>query len=212
MSLENLLTTEAEKRDNQWESKFLDAFINSKVEILSEDPQPGPEGFPYLLVKTSSTATEPVTKVIDWLSSRGIGLVVNPQNEKNPDYVFSYGMIWNFKERNRFLEPIDNTRSNRMEIKEGEKLYHGDINEKYFPKYARNILKEFFLQQGILAPKVLAISTDQKHYDICFSLNSLGSPETKEHAGVAEAIAWFFPFNASIVLVEEKNLPAFYAL
>ncbi len=212
MSLEDLLKTDSEKRDNNWESKFLNAFVTSTVEVISEDPQPGPEGFPYLLVKTSGKATEPVVKIIDWLSSRGIGLVVNPQNEKNPDYVFSYGMLWNFKERSRFLEPIDTTRSNHMEIKQGEKLYHGDINEKYFPKYARNILKEFFIQQGILAPKVLAISTDQKHYDICFSLSSLGNPETKEHTGIAEAIAWFFPFNASIVLIEEKNLPSFYPL
>lgn len=213
MSIENLLSIESEKRDNQWEAKFLDAFINSKVEVIAEDPQPGPDGFPYLLVRTTNENknTEPVPKIIDWLHTKGIGLVVNPQ-ESHADYIFTYGMIWNFKERNRFIEPISDTRSNRMEIKEGEKLYHGDINEKYFPSYARKILKEFFIQQGILSPNVLAISTDNKNYDICFSLNSLGSPETKEHPGIAEAIAWFFPFNASIVLIEEKSLPNFYPL
>jgi hypothetical protein len=209
VNLEELLSTTHEKRDNQWESKFLDAFVNSKVEVISEDPQQGPEGFPYLLVKTGGS--EPVAKVIDWLSTRGIGLCVNPQNE-NPDYVFSYGMIWNFKERNRFLEPIAHTRSNRMELKEGEKLFSGDISAEFFPPYARSIVREFLLQQGVLAPKVLALTTNQKDYDICFSLNSLGRPDTKEHQGIAEALSWFFPFNTSIVLIEEKNLPSFYPL
>lgn len=209
MTLDEILNVKNDERDNSWEAKFLDAFANAKVEVLSEDPQAGPDGFPYLFVRTSSTGTEPVQKIVDWLATRGIGLALNPQNE-NPDYVFSYGMLWNFKEKKRFLEPMTTTRSSRMEINSGQKVVHGDLAKEFFPEYARKLLREFLNQQGITSPKILAISTDQKDFDICFSLNSLGMPHAREHQGIAEAISWFFPFNTSIVLVEEKNLPGFY--
>ncbi len=211
MTLFQLLDVTAEERDNSWETKFLDAFVNAKVEILSEDPQPGPDGFPYLFVRTSEQGTEPVVKVVDWLATRGIGLAVNPQND-NPDYVFTYGMLWNFKERQRFIQPIAHTRSTHMEIPNGKKLFYGNLSDEFFPPYARKLLREFLNQQGVLHPKVLAITTDQKEFDICFSLNALGMPEAHEHQGIAEAIGWFFPFNTSIVLIEEKNLPDFYAV
>lgn len=209
--MSDLLAVKNDARDNSWEVDFLNTFANEKVEVLSEDPQPGPDGFPYLFVRTSATASEPVQKIVEWLATRGIGLAVNPQSD-NPDYVFTYGMLWNFKEKKRFLEPIAHTRSTRMEIPDGKKLFYGNLSDEFFPPYARKLLREFFNQQGIINPKVLAISTDKKDFDICFSLNALGNPVTSEHQGIAEAISWFFPFNTSIVLIEEKNLPDFYAV
>jgi hypothetical protein len=61
-------------------------------------------------------------------------------------------------------------------------------------------------------PRILVMSTDRKHYDLAFSLESLGNPPTKEHQGIAEAITWFLPPHYSVVLVSEKDLPEFIAL
>jgi len=71
---------------------FLKRFQNSKLEILDTMPQTGPDGWPYLLVEMNSSASEDATKVLDWLSDKGIGVVVNPKND-TPDYVLTYGMI-----------------------------------------------------------------------------------------------------------------------
>jgi hypothetical protein len=53
----------------------------------------------------------------------------------------------------------------------------------------RNILKEFFRDQGVFAPKILVMSSDRVNYDLVFSLESLGNPPVKEHQGIAEAIS-----------------------
>ena len=38
---------------------------------------------------------------IEWLSDKGVGMVVNP-TKGVPDYVFTYGMLWNYRERAQF--------------------------------------------------------------------------------------------------------------
>ena len=80
------------------------------------------------------------------------------------------------------------------------------------PKYVRRILKDFFMDQGLLNVKVLMISTDNKFFDFAISLESLGNPPQAEHEGIAEAISWFLPPHYSILLISEKNLPAFLDL
>jgi hypothetical protein len=77
------------------------------------------------------------------------------------------------------------------------------------PQYVRNILKQFFMDQNVMRPRILVMSTDRKNYDLAFSLESLGNPPVKEHQGVAEAISWFLPPHYSIVLVSEIGLPEF---
>lgn len=206
--LDQLLATKDSERNSSWETAFLSEFCKGNIEVILDTPQPGPEGFPYLFVKTSARATEPVSKIIDWLSTRGIGLVVNPQSEL-PDYVFTYGMIWGLKEKSTVVPKLDVLKSPQFELSKNTSFYYGSPSLEFFPDYARKILKEFFVQQGILMPRMLMISTDNKKFDLCFSTESLGNPPKAEHTGLAEAIGWFFPFNTSIVILEEKGLPQF---
>jgi len=91
-------------------------------------------------------------------------------------------------------------------------LHAGPPSPQYLPQYVRNILKEFFRDQGVLMPKILVMSADRKHYDLAISLESLGNPPEKEHQGIAEALSWFLPPHYSIVLVSEKGLPSFVEL
>ena len=56
------------------------------------------------------------------------------------------------------------------------------------------------------------ISQDNIHFDLCFSLESLGNPPDNEHEGIAEALSWFLPTHYSIVLISEKSLPEFLPL
>jgi hypothetical protein len=213
-SLTSLLQVDPEERDEAWEKSFLTALVSQKMNILTEDPQEGPDHWPYLMASTED-GDEPLAKVIEWLSTRGIGMAVNP-HKPLPDFVLSYGMIWNFKERGEFLSTLSAPPVGRFEIAPGQQLWTGAPSEAHFPIYARAILKQFFMDQGVVAPKVLMISTDtstdQKHFDMCFSLESLKSPPAHEHENIAEAISWFLPAHYSIALVSEKAVPGFAPL
>jgi hypothetical protein len=211
MNLQDLVQIPEDKRDPQWETNFFMSITSGSLKLLHEAPQEGPDGWPYLLAETSTEATEPAQKVMQWLATKGIGLVINPTKDY-PDYVFTYGMLWHFKETGLFYRTADEAPVGTLELAEGQKLHAGPPAPQYLPQYVRNILKEFFRDQGVMQPRILVMSTDRKHYDLAFSLESLGNPPTKEHQGIAEAITWFLPPHYSVVLVSEKDLPEFIAL
>ncbi|MFN3454751.1 MAG: hypothetical protein ACK41T_07295 [Pseudobdellovibrio sp.] len=217
MNLRDHLTVKEQDRNYTWDEKFFKLISESEVALLSQDPQQGPDGWPYIICETLTDnnqkkhdvdSIDSVQKVIHWLSTRGIGLVVNPYREPYPDYVFSYGMIWSFKETGFFMRPDLAQQSGEIAY-ENNKITTGAPTEQYLPLYVRKVLKDFFRDQGVLIPKILMISPDQKNYDLAFSLESLGNPPASEHAGIAEAISWFLPPHYSVVLISENNLPAF---
>lgn len=211
MNLNELTQVSDEQRDPQWEVDFFMQLSQSNLNLLSQDPQVGPDGWPYLMTETSVDAQEPAQKVLQWLATRGMGLVVNP-HKSYPDYVFSYGMVWHFKETGLFYRAKPEVSTGSFELKDGAPLHAGEPTPQYLPQYVRNILKDFFRDQSVFAPRILVMSADRINYDLAFSLESLGNPPVKEHQGIAEAISWFLPPHYSIVLVSEKGLPPFVNL
>ncbi len=216
-TLLDLLKVPEQDRNFGWEEKFFKKFSEEQVQLLSKDPQQGPDGWPYLICETfgknsdEAYEVETTQKLFHWLSQKGIGLVVNPRREPYPDYVFSYGMIWSFRETGYFSRP-DLASKTGEAVFENSKIKTGTPTEEFLPTYVKKVLKDFFRDQSVLNPKVLMASQDGTNYDLCFSLESLGNPPAKEHAGVAEAIAWFLPPHYSIVLISEKDLPPFISL
>lgn len=213
--LHSLLHADEADRDETWETQFLQLFPHCRLSIINEEPKGGPDGWPYLLAVIDPEGSEPCARVLDWLSDKGIGLVINPQ-KSIPDYVFTYGMIWNFKERQIFLSQSlgqnKNVRPGQVKFEAGEKVLAGPPTSEYLPNYVREILKEFFLQQKINDPKILVMGHEERGFDLCISVESIGSPQKTEYRGILESIAWFLPAHYSIVLVSEKGLPPFHAL
>lgn len=220
--LDLLLKAPEQDRNQTWDEQFFKAFSEAEVRLLSQDPQQGPDGWPYMMCETISknnsgselAQIESTQKLFFWLAQRGIGLVVNPQRPSYPDYIFSYGMIWFFRETGYFMRPdLVTLQAQIGEVDyQNKKLYTGAPTETYLPQYVRKVLKDFFRDQMVLHPKVLMISTDEKNYDLCFSLESLGNPPDAEHAGIAEAISWFLPTHYSVVLIKKEGLPEFVDL
>ncbi|MCB0362884.1 MAG: hypothetical protein KDD35_09180 [Bdellovibrionales bacterium] len=201
-------------RDEKWEKNVLSHLPGIYVELVDESPKTGPDGWPYLFVQAiESEGKEPMTKILYWLSEKGIGLVVNP-HKYAPDFVIPYGMILNFRLTGRFadFEPGIFNGVQGLDIAEGSQVCAGPPSLDYWPGYARKIVLEFLVQQGVHSPKVLMISTDNKNYDLCFSLESLGCPPEKEHVGILEALSWFFPPHYSLAIVSEKGMPKFMEL
>lgn len=224
LELTQLLNTPESDRNFTWDEKFFKFFSEANVKLMSSDPQQGPDGWPYLICETlpnlnhssvigDTSEIESVQKLLHWLAQKGIGLVVNPRRQPYPDYVFSYGMIWSFRETGYFLRPdlVQKQESNQVQY-ESTQIKTGTPTNEFLPLYVRKVLKDFFRDQNVFNPKILMVSADGQNYDLCFSLESLGNPIEKEHAGIAEAIAWFLPTHYSIVLISEKGLPQFLEL
>jgi hypothetical protein len=175
---------------------------------MHELPQTGPDGWPYLLVRSSPTASEPARQMLGWLSEKGIGLAIN--THKNiPDYVFTYGMIWNFRERAQFVTAAAHRSSGTAVFENDQEVKFGRPIASFFPPYVARVLIDFFKNLGVEHAKVLLMGSETDGYDLCFSLESLGSPPNEEHEGILKTLAWFFPTHYSLVLISEKNLPRF---
>lgn len=200
-------------RDMIWEEKFFLEFSKANVAVLREAPELGPDGWPYLILESSQVADESSQKIIQWAAERGIGLVLNP-NKEYPDYVFTYGMLWNFRQTGRFLtaQKPKITPLSKFELNTDKGFYSGHPTEEYFPSYARKVVRDFFRDQKINDVKILLVSADNKNFDLVFSLESLGVPPVLEHQGILEAISWFMPPHYSLALMSEKGLPAFQSL
>ena len=206
-------------RDGAWQADFFIELPAANVLVVDETPASGPDGWPYLKVELNQNSSEPLTRVLGWLSTRGIGVVVNAQKEL-PDAVLTYGMIWNFRQTGRFftVENESNIVMNgspsesRFLLQKGQIAHAGTPSEQYLPGYVRNILRAFFHDNGVEKPKVLVLSEDRKRYDLCFSVESLGNPKQSEHSGILEVLAWFLPAHYSLVLASEAGLPSFVVL
>lgn len=212
LDLFQLLSQPESYRNLEWERALMVAFSEAKVELSSQDAQSGPDGWPYLYVKASPQAGEPVPRVVDWLSGRGIGLVLNAY-KLMPDYIFTYGMIWNFKETGLFQNFDLNTRSGPAQYSKEDPVLFGPPSEAYLPKYVRSVLRQFLRAQGVKYPKIL-VATNRLYSqtDLLVSLDSLGNPPEREHSSLAEALSWFLPTHYPLVLAKESGLPQFVDL
>ncbi len=208
-----LMALSVQHRDERWEAQLLSKLPRQKVKLLFPDPKPGPDEWPYLMISSEveGREVESCENILTWLATRGIGLVLNPQ-KSTPDFALTYGMIWNYRERGEFLSAAPQRSHGEMRLQHGQQVMTGAPSDSFLPKYVRSVLRQFFLDQGVFAAKVLMVSEDKVNYDLCFSLESLAHPPANEHSGIAEAIAWFLPAHYSIALLSEKAVPGFAPL
>lgn len=218
-TLSSHLQITEENRDQAWDEKFFKLFSESNLQIMTEDPQQGPDGWPYLIceitdnLKSEKDKIDSAQKILHWLSTRGIGLVINPRRLPYPDYVFSYGMIWSFRETGYFIKYQSLKVDKQLVVDQNNNnIKVGPPSEEYFPLYARSVMKDFLRDQTIFDARILMISTDGQNYDLCFSLESLGLPPESEHEGILEAISWFLPPHYTVAVVSEKGLTGFESL
>lgn len=221
-----LLSVTQKDRDVQWENNFLKALPEANVSLMAKAPQAGPDQFPYMFIEIREDSDEPAINLLKWITENGIGLAINP-TKSFPDFVLTYGMIWNYVKNGAFLEnPVakphvhgpncnhghDHSHGEEQNIEAGVEFFVGAPSEGYLPAAVRNVLREFLKQQGIMAPKVIMISPDKVKFDLCFSIESFGSPKAEEHEGILQALSWFLPAHYSLAFVSENGIPSFEEL
>lgn len=202
MEFDKLVSQPESARNEEWELQFLDAVVSMKVEVeRGGEPVHGPDGWPYLSVRTGR-GEEPFINLVRWLAGRGIGLVINAY-KMAPDYVFTYGMLWNFTETGRFITPWPPVQPGEVDL--SGRIF-GPPTEKYLPPYVRSTIKDFLKQQGMPAPRIVVATTkDFKQTDLIFSLESMSSPNPLEQRTLAEALSWFLPLHYSLMFVPELS-------
>jgi hypothetical protein len=210
--LDSLMNQPEASRDEAWELEFLKLIVTTKVQLAQNQPQQGPDGWPYMLVKTGPEGQEPFTQLVQWASPKGIGLAINT-HKMLPDYIFNYGMVWNFVETGQFTSTTTAPSAGEVTIEAGQKVILGEPSAKYLPQYVRQILREFLAAQGFAQPKVVVMSSpDFKVVDLVFSIESLNNLRQTEHRILAEAVGWFLPLHYSLIFASEKSLRGFTAL
>jgi len=225
VDLLEIFKTPIELRPDHWEDVVLKALPSRLYHLLDQTAAQGPDGWPYLRVgfvessgvsASGSTQTgESATQLFEWLSARGIGLWVDPLNSNTADtsYLITYGMVLNFCLNGELkLKDSSAPLAEEFTLDGGAPIHCGPPSHEYLPKTAQKILRAFLQDQGVLMPKILMISENKKDYDLCFSLESLGSPPKTEHQGILEAISWFLPTHYRLALISEQGLPRFFTL
>lgn len=208
-SLSEYLVVNSGLRDEQWEQDFLKVFVFTKVYVVEESVQIGPDGWPYLYLTDDKNkahkSEDTVNNLIQWAYENGVGLVLNADKER-PDYVFHYGMIWNFVHNKYFVkDEIVNTPPNAP-------IYIAQVSEDLVPKHALNFIKDYIKSAGIDDPRCALISRDKLNYDFAVSIESIGNPPKKEHEGIARGIGWFLPNHLPVALVYEDKLQRLFEI
>lgn len=212
MELEVLLQLPESKRDDKWETDFLAGIVTSKVQVAEEQAKAGPDGWPYLLLKTGAQGDQPFLQVLEWAASRGIGLALNT-HKMIPDYVFTYGMLWNYAMTRQFVTTGSTPTAGTVTIAENEDMLVGAPTEQYLPMFVRKVLREFLQAQGMKSPRITVLSTkDYRVVDLLFSSESLNDLKPKDFKTMSEAISWFLPLHYNIIIGSEQNLGGFVDL
>jgi hypothetical protein len=212
-NIKALLDVPFDDRNLQWEDLFLKQLPQCKVIVLNPEPVTGPDSWPYLHVRIEENSSEPAIRVLDWLSQKGIGLLVDhSDHQEYPDAVLTWGMVWQLLRKGQVDFDDKDTFTSTFELDWRQVKRSGDPNEDYLPSGVRKVLREFFAEQEILTPRILVYTLDGENFELAFSLESLGNPPLEEHKGILEALAWFLPPSYQIALLSEKGAPPFVLL
>jgi len=178
------------RRDLNWEKSLSKGFLDSEVFLVEDQPFQGPDGFSYMHI--SSHKGSPIEKddFLTWCLESGLGLVLNLKDKKAPDYVFNYGMVWNYLLRGKFINEVP-------KMKEaGDDLYVHKISEGYLPKDARKVIKIFLEMNKVENAKISLVSGgDGTPYELMWHFPDLQVEDEAEKTSLLEAVAWFLPLD-----------------
>jgi hypothetical protein len=188
------------RRDLSWEKSLSRGFLESEVFLVEDQPFQGPDGFSYMHI--SSEKGSPVEKddFLTWCFESGMGLVLNLKDKKAPDYVFNYGMVWNYLLRGKFINEVPKMKE------EGDDLYVHKIEEGYLPKDVRKVIKSFLEMNKIDDVKISLVSGgDGTPYELMWLFPKLKVENETDKTSLLEAIAWFLPLDYRLAWADSED-------
>lgn len=213
VTLNALLELPIEQRDQVWVESFLQIIAEANLKISTTEVVIASDGFPYVQLESVHTNESfqafVINKQLPTLLMQGFGIVINPQN-KQPDWVFSYGDIVNYELNDTFYteHSIFSHNKENVAIGSNEKIMIGQPSDSILPKYLRNQLREFLKHAGVKIPKMMLIARNHEDeanvkQDLVFNFTPNQFANEQQFQQIGGTIAWFLPKHYSFLFVDE---------
>lgn len=201
-----------EGRDEAWKKEFYLLAADASLSLPEKNIFVGPDGFPYLILQIPEP-DKPyhsycVGTVLDHCLENGLGVVIARDKIDEPDWVFSYGMLWSAKVYGNFEIAIPEKirgeaigdqqkgRSFKEVVPESRQIMVGQPSPEYFPDYARKSLREFFEKRlAIAEPKVFLLSDPSASpaESLVFSMFPDQFDDEEQFGAVLYMVRWYLP-------------------
>lgn len=213
VTLNALLETPFEQRDQAWVQSFLSNIAEANLKLGNPEVVMASDGFPYVQLESVHTDESfqafVINKQLPSLLMQGFGVVINAQNSQ-PDWVFSYGDIVNYELNDTFYteESIFSHNKENVAIGSDEKILIGQPSDSILPKYLRNQLREFLKHAGIESPKTMLIARNPEDeanvkQDLVFNFTPNQFANEQQFQQIGNTIAWFLPKHYSFLFIDE---------
>ena len=216
--LVDLCSVPQEKRDENWFAEFLSNVPLASFKTTEQQVITGPDGFPYFQLELPEPGIQFQCFVLDnmvydFLLTSGIGVVIN-SSKAQPDWVFTYGDIFNYAIKKDFYNQ-DNTHFNKAGEEQitptdmNNNVMVGQPSEFILPNPARAVLKGFLQYKKIEEPKVLLMTMttpDKKEaQDLVFNFTPKDFASEEEFQATVQQMQWFLPRHYSLAFFNEDD-------
>ena len=199
--LNKLFQTPRTERGAGWKQQFFANVADAGFRCANPQVIKGPDDFPYFILSLPDAYQSFQAFTIrhmtdDFLLDSGYGVVINPKGNQ-ADWVFSYGDIVNFHINNEFYTTVDTPGIEQKEVlKKDEEVLIAQPSEKYLPKKARSVIRDFLKSMGISTPQVMLVTriiNGKPVTELAFNLQPKDFPSAKHFEFTMEHLSWFLP-------------------
>lgn len=189
------------KRDADWERRLFESIQNSPLFLLEEEPFQGPDGFSYMNLSSKEGTEIQKEDFLNWSLHAGVGWVLNLKEAQAPDFVFNYGMVWNFLVRGTFVNE-----EKALPPESASPVLVHEIVSGYFPQEVRENMNNFLKANGIGEAEVTLISHGaDTDYELLFYFPKDQGREEKDKKTLLEALSWFLPLNYNLAWAKARD-------
>jgi len=213
--IHKLLQTPKTERNAEWKQQLFANVADAAFRCVVPQMIKGPDDFPYFILFLPNAYQTFQAFTIrhmteDFLLESGYGVVINPKGNQ-ADWVFSYGDIVNFKINGEFYTTITAPQIEEKEmVKKDEELLIAQPPEKYLPKQARAIIRDFLKSMGIEKPQVMLMTriiNGATVPELAFNMQPKDFPTLKHFEFTMEHLSWFLPKHYKIPDFPETGRP-----
>ena len=190
--LVRLFAVPREERHDTWREAFFAAVPDASMATPAQQVVRGPDGYPYFCL----TVPEPgpfetfcLNHVLDVCLENGFGIVVMA-GAPQPEWVFTYGDLWSFKETGQFVVDTGET----VTLTEPREALVGSPSETVLPAYARPVLRRALAAQGV--PEALVFLVHMPGFDPERSFAFRPLPEPR-------GLLWYLPRHLGLTTAED---------
>ena len=217
-ALYELISVPKSDRDEDWNTAFLANLPAASFRCGNPQIIQGPDGFPNFQLFLPEPNVGYQCYVIDkmkddFLLDRGLGVVINPTST-GPDWVLSYGDVLNYHLNHEFYATGETPFSKQLSdevLQSKQEVMIGQPSELLLPRLTRNVLREYFISNGIASPKAMLMMRRLANgagisQDLAFNITPQNFDNEETYRSVMQRLAWFLPRHYSFVGMREESV------